>query len=163
MAYASPCARGLQRGVFTLGNIVEVDETYIGGREANKHKARKLNAGRGTVGKTAVADIRERGGKVTAKPVERTDSATLIPFVEDIERGAKVFTDDAAAYAALPSILNQFAHETVSHGKGEYVRGEAHTTRSKASGRFSSARSTALGTMFRRSTFADMSTRRRSD
>lgn len=116
------------RGDFTLTEVVEVDETYIGGKEANKHASKKLNAGRGAVGKQAVAGVRQRGGKVKAKPVERVDAATLIPFVEDtVEQGATVYTDDAAAYGALPTILNQYVHETVAHGRGEYVRGDAHT------------------------------------
>ena len=116
------------RGDFKLTNVVEADETYIGGKESNKHESKKLHAGRGTVGKEAVAGVRERGGKVKAKHVERTNAATLIGFVEDaVEPGATVYTDDAAAYAALPSGLNQFDHETVSHGKGEYVRRAAHT------------------------------------
>ncbi|MYB37825.1 MAG: IS1595 family transposase [Gammaproteobacteria bacterium] len=68
------------RGEFTLGNVVEVDETYIGGKEGNKHAAKKLNAGRGAVGKQAIAGVRERGGKVKAQPVERTNAATLIPL-----------------------------------------------------------------------------------
>jgi len=38
-----------------------------------------------------------------------------------------VYTDDAAAYGALPNVINQFRHETVSHDSGEYVRGEVHT------------------------------------
>ena len=116
------------RGDFKLSNVVEADETHIGGKEGNKHEFKKLHAGRGTVGKSAVTGVRERGGKVKAEPVERTNAATLIGFVEDaVEPGATVHTDDAAAYAALPSVLNQFEHETASHGKGEYVRGEAHT------------------------------------
>ena len=116
------------RGEFKLTNVVEVDETYIGGKESNKHADKKLNAGRGAVGKAAVAGARERGGKVKAKPVERTNAATLIPFVEDaVEPGTTVYTDDAAAYSALPTILNQIEHETVAHGRGEYVRGDAHT------------------------------------
>ena len=116
------------RGDFTLGNVVEVDETYIGGKEGNKHASKKLRAGRGAVGKTPVAGARERGGKVTAKPVERVNAQTLIPFVEDhVEQGATVYTDDASAYSALPTVFNQYLHETVAHGSGEYVRGDAHT------------------------------------
>ena len=116
------------RGDFTLANVVEADETYIGGLEKNKHESKKLHQGRGAVGKEAVAGIRERGGKVKAKHVERTNAATLVPLVEkSVEKGATVYTDDAAAYGALPSVVNQYAHATVAHSKGEYVRGDIHT------------------------------------
>ena len=100
-----------------LGGTVEVD---IGGSETNKHHAKKLNpGGRETAGKTAVAGVRERGGKVRTQPVERDDRATLVPFVEGhVEPGSEVYTDDAAAYKALPNMLNQFEHDTVAHGRG---------------------------------------------
>ncbi|MDE0191603.1 MAG: IS1595 family transposase [Gammaproteobacteria bacterium] len=116
------------RGDFTLSRIVEADETHIGGKESNKHEAKKLKAGRGAVGKETVTGIRERGGKVKARHVERQDARTLIGFVEaSVEPGATVYTDDAAAYGALPTMLNQYEHETVAHSRGEYVRGAAHT------------------------------------
>ena len=116
------------RGDFTLSTVVEVDETYVGGKEGNKHQSKRLHPGGGSAGKQAVVGARERGGNVKAKPVETTDSATLIGFVEDnVETGSTVYTDDAAAYGALPSVLNQYEHDTVAHSKGEYVRGEVHT------------------------------------
>ena len=115
-------------GDFKLANVVEVDETYIGGKERNKHESKKRKAGRGTAGKTPIIGARERGGKVAAEPVSATDARTLINFVEaHAEQGATVYTDDAAAYTALPTILNQYQHESVKHSAGEYVRGEIHT------------------------------------
>ena len=70
-----------KQGDFKLSKIVEVDETYIGGKEKNKHTNKKTNAGRGAVGKSAVFGMRERGGKVKAMPVERTDSKTLGNYI----------------------------------------------------------------------------------
>ena len=102
---------------------IEVDETYMGGRERNKHKGKKLNAGRGTVGKTAVVGAKDRKtNKINAKVVKATDAKTLQKFVADTAAdGARVFTDDAAAYKGMP-----FEHKSVRHSVGEYVSGMAH-------------------------------------
>ena len=103
---------------------VEIDETYMGGRERNKYKSKKLKAGRGTVGKTAVIGAKDRETKkVRAKVVKATDAKTLQKFViETAATGATVYTDDAAAYKGMP-----FDHHAVKHSVGEYVRGMAHT------------------------------------
>ena len=82
----------------------------------------------GTVGKAAVVGSRERGGKVIARPVEWTNSRTLVGFIENhAEQGSTIYTDDAAAYGELITIFNQYQHETINHSAGEYVRGDVHT------------------------------------
>lgn len=81
---------------------VEADETFVGGLEANKHGDKKLKAGRGTVGKTAVAGVRDREtGKVQAAVVPSADRETLKGFVQgNIVEGATVYTDDLIAVFA---------------------------------------------------------------
>ncbi len=107
-----------------LTGPIEVDETYMGGRERNKHKGKKLKAGRGTVGKTAVVGAKDRKtNKVRAKVTKKTDAKTLQKFVADsAAEGATVYTDDASAYKGMP-----FEHKSVRHSVGEYVDGMAHT------------------------------------
>ena len=104
-----------------LMGVIEIDETYVGGIEANKHEHRKLKAGRGPVGKTAVLGMRERDGKVKAKVIASTDQDTIHRVIhQSVEVGSILHTDEFAAYRGLEGLF--FAHETVNHGAAEFVR-----------------------------------------
>ncbi len=107
------------------GKPVEADETYIGGREKNKHRKKRTSAV-GGVGKEFAFAIVERGGKVRSHHVPEVNARTLRPIlVAQIDKRSFLMTDDAGQYRYMH---RDFAkHEAVNQGIEEYVRGEAHT------------------------------------
>jgi transposase-like protein len=106
--------------------IVEADETFIGGKEKNRHRSKRA-AKRlgGSWGKETVFSLVERKGRVRSVHTPSVTAATLRPLlVEQLNAKTKLMTDDAGQYRHMH---RDFAHEIVNHSAAEYVRGEAHT------------------------------------
>ncbi len=101
--------------------VVEVDETYVGGKEKNRHANKKHRAGRGAVTKHPVVSLVERDGKVRSFHLPQVTAKTLKPILKaHISKRSYVMTDEAKVY---PAAIGSFKHGSVNHSAGEYVRG----------------------------------------
>ncbi len=108
------------------GKTVEADETFIGGKEKNRHKSKRATKKLGgSWGKETVFSLVERQGKVRSHHVASVKASTLREIlVAQIDNKSLLVTDDAGQYRHMG---RDFRHEVVNHGIEEYVRGEAHT------------------------------------
>lgn len=107
-----------------LREIVEVDGAYFGGIEKCKHKNKKLDMGRGCLGKLCVLGMKQRKGKVKAVVIHETDKETVHGILDNhIEKESTVMTDQAKVYEDI-----EFEkHGIVDHSLSEYVKGEFST------------------------------------
>jgi len=104
-----------------LNGTVEVDETFVGG------KGRGQSTGRGTLNKTLVAGIIQRGGDVRMSVIPRADKKTLKAFIDRFADGTtkEIMTDEWLGYRSLGD--HNTKHYTINHTKKQYVRGRVHT------------------------------------
>ena len=109
---------------FLVDGEVEMDETYIGGKEKNKHASKRLHAGRGGVGKTMVVGLKQRKGRIFAV-VAKTASKEILHEIIDqrVHPSATLYTDEHRGYIGA----KVQSHMAVKHSAGEYVNGSAST------------------------------------
>ncbi len=104
-----------------LENIVEVDETYVGGKESNKH-AHKRTVKAGAGGKAMVFGAIERNGKVRTRVISQTNIENITDAVKDfIAPQSTMVSDEHHAYNKVKDL---YKHKKVNHGAKEYVRKE---------------------------------------
>lgn len=110
-----------------LTGTIECDETFVGGKNKNRHKDKKVEKcqGRSFKDKVPVLGILERKGRVRCFVVDNTKKESIQPLVvSNVEKNSRVYTDEWSGYAGLSS---RYVHAIVDHGRGQYVDGNIYT------------------------------------
>src|SRR5260370_18351118 len=108
------------------GSTVEMDETFVGGLEKNKHRSKRKHKGTGGAGKEAVYALVERKGRVRSHHIPKVTAKNLAPILEAQLDGAPVVYPNEGATSKILGRLYE-KHDSVNHSIGEYVRGPVHT------------------------------------
>ncbi|RYX86918.1 IS1595 family transposase [bacterium] len=109
------------------GTIIECDETYVGGKNKNRHNAKKTEGGQGRGGddKTPIFGMVQRNGKVVAQKVKDVSGKTLKGIIKDnVKEGSQIMTDEWKSYNGLCLL---YGHQIVKHSMNEYKNGACHT------------------------------------
>ncbi|MCI0450623.1 MAG: IS1595 family transposase [Chlorobi bacterium] len=110
-----------------LRGIIEADETYIGGKNKNRHWDKKVkgNQGRSLKDKSVVIGLYQRNGMIISKPIENT-TTKIIPqaIKENVKKGSHLITDELSAYVMFDG---NYKHSIIKHAQGEYANGKIHT------------------------------------
>jgi transposase-like protein len=112
-----------------LDGEVEMDETFVGGKNKNRHRDKKIpkSCGRAHIDKTPVLGMVQRGGKLVAQVIPDTSQRSITPIVlQRVNRSATVYTDEWQGYDKVDKLYHR---EFVDHGRKQYANGDVTTNR----------------------------------
>lgn len=110
-----------------LNGVVEIDETFVGGKNKNRHADKKVkySQGRSFKDKTPVLGMLQRGGKLIAKVIPDTSKKSISPVIfKSIHLDSTLYTDEWHGYNLVKKF---YRHDFVDHGRKQYANGDVYT------------------------------------